>query len=350
MNQAVSTIDAKRSGTIDKLPRIECGIYPTPLEELTRLREELGPACPRIFIKRDDYTGTAFGSNKLRKLDYAIADELERGTNIIVTIAGECSNHARVTAAVCAKFGLECILVLNRAETHGLDPRLVPASRFAYEQFGAKVHWVDSREERKETALCIVDTLRGKGKRVAFLPLGVSFPLGAVGFVRAVSEIAEQFSAHDVFPSRIFHASTSGGTQAGLIVGCRSIGRADTKIVGVSPDDPAAEIRERVAQIANGLIEQFDTGVDKIAVDDVCVVDDFVGEGYGKPTEASAASQRLLGRCEAVILDHTYTAKAFAALLDEIETGRLGKSDTVLFWHTGGLLGGLYAPSNTVTH
>lgn len=346
MSQAVSTIDARIVERLDKVARVACGVYPTPLEELERLREALGPRAPRIFIKRDDYTGTAFGSNKLRKLDYAVADELNRGTKTIVTIAGECSNHARVTAAVCAKFGLECILVLNRAEPTNLDPQLVPASRFAYEQFGAKVHWVDTREERKAAALEIVDRLRGKGKRVGFLPLGVSFPLGALGFVRAVREVAEQFAELRMFPSHIFHASTSGGTQAGLIVGLRLLGLDDAQVVGVSPDDAATEIRMRVTEIANGVIEQFGMGLPRLSEDEILVSDEFVGDGYGRPTEASIRAQRLLGRTEAVVLDNTYTAKAFAALIDRVAAGRFDPNDAVLFWHTGGQLGGLYAPSN----
>lgn len=345
MIQKANIDQALAVGILDRLPRVVCGNYPTPLEELLRLRKVLGPGCPRIFIKRDDYTGTAFGSNKLRKLDYAIAHEIQNGTNIIVTIAGECSNHARVTAAVCAKQGLKCILVLSRAADHA-GAGLVSASRFAYELFGAEVHWVESRDEREEKASEIVDVLRGQGSRAAFLPLGVSFPLGAVGFVQAVRETTGQFAAYNCSPTHVFHASTSGGTQAGLVAGYQIFGEGKTQIYGVSPDDSSEQIASRVESIYQGILELMGDSINGHSLRDVHVIDTFIGDGYGMPTKESNDAAKALARAEGVILDHTYTAKAFAAMLWHIEKGRADESDNVLFWHTGGQLGGLYAPAN----
>jgi L-cysteate sulfo-lyase len=327
------------STLLDAFPRVECGVYPTPLEELVRLRAVLGKICPRIFIKRDDYTGTGFGSNKLRKLDFAIARELQNGTRTIITIAGEKSNHARVTAAVCAKFGLRCILVLNKAEKGVIPDGLKCASRYLYELFGAEIHWVDSRDDREPKAL---EILEAEGEKAAYIPLGVSVPLGALGFVNAVNEVKTQFQALNLTPDYIFHAGTSGGTQAGLIAGCRIFGFEKTRIIGVSPDDSATEISERVAEITNGIYDLLKKTEFHVSTDEITVLDEFIGEGYGVETEKGCAAVGLLARNEAVVLDPVYTAKAFAALLTWIEDGKLNAQDNVLFWHTGGQLAWFY--------
>jgi 1-aminocyclopropane-1-carboxylate deaminase/D-cysteine desulfhydrase-like pyridoxal-dependent ACC family enzyme len=323
---------------LNAFPRLECGFYPTPLEEMPRLRAALGRDCPRLFIKRDDLIGTGFGSNKVRKLDYAIARETARGAETIVTIAGEKSNHARVTAAVCARLGLRCVLVLNRAENGAVPRGLKAASRFAYEMYGAEIHWVASRAEREPKAFELTAKL---GARAAFIPLGVSFPLGALGFARAVQEVKEQFAALDVWPDYIFHASTSGGTQAGLIAGCRLAGADNTNIVGVSPDDPAEEIAGRVAEIVNGVYELLQTPPEPAQI---TVLDEFIGAGYGVETAAGRAALELTARTEGVMLDPVYTAKAMAALFDWIKCGKLSADDNVLFWHTGGQLAFFYTP------
>lgn len=331
---------------LDTFPRVECGFYPTPLEEMTRLREKIGSHCPRLFIKRDDYTGTGFGSNKLRKLDYAIARELANETTTVVTIAGEKSNHARVTAAVCAKFGLRCVLVLNHAEKGTIPDGLQCASRYVYELLGAEVHWVNSREEREPKALRIVENLKEEGENASYIPLGVSVPLGALGFVHAVDEVMQQFATFGVMPNYIFHAGTSGGTQAGIIAGCRIYGNSDTKVIGVSPDDTAEEISNRVAVITNGIFSLLELD-HRILPDAITALDEFIGDGYGIETEASRQAVNLLAKTEGIILDPVYTAKAMAALLDWVEKGLLNESDTVLFWHTGGQLAWFYTPQNS---
>jgi 1-aminocyclopropane-1-carboxylate deaminase/D-cysteine desulfhydrase-like pyridoxal-dependent ACC family enzyme len=340
----MTTVPTKTgSNLLDAFPRVECGFYPTPLEELVRLRKALGPGAPRIFIKRDDYTGTGFGSNKLRKLDFAIADELKKGTTTIITIAGEKSNHARVTAAVCAKFGLKCILILNRAEKDMIPAGLVCGSRYVYERLGPEIHWVGTREEREPKALEILDRLQNSGEKAAYVPLGVSVPLGALGFVNAIGEIAKQFEKIGAWPDYIFHAGTSGGTQAGMIAGCQLYGLEKTCVVAVSPDDPSGEIAQRVAEITNGIYRLLGQPGLHILPEEIAVLDEFIGRGYGVETEKGREAANLLAATEAVILDPVYTAKAMSALLDWIEKGKLTARDNVLFWHTGGQLAWFFA-------
>jgi L-cysteate sulfo-lyase len=326
----------------ERVPRLRIGYYPTPLEKMARLSEALGGG-PRLFIKRDDYTGAGFGGNKVRKLDYMLAQAVADAGDVVITIGGEKSNHARVTAAMCARLGLRCILVLNRAAQTG-GASLKPASLVVDEMVGAEIHLVDSREERRSRATEIAAQLREQGKRVLAIPLGASVPLGALGFVRAMREVMAQFAEIGVRPTHIFHSSSSGGTQAGLFAGLQLFVEEDINIIGVSPDDPADDITASVAEIVNGIHQLLKTDEDKISPAQVQVLDQYIGEGYGIESPAGIAAAKLLAAREGIILDPTYTAKAFAALLDWIEDGKLTEKDTVLFWHTGGQLAYFYMP------
>lgn len=345
MGNVVSKMDAA-SSTVRRLvniPRVECGFYPTPLEEMVRLREVLGDECPRLFIKRDDFLGTGFGGNKLRKLEYVMAREVDQDTKVIVTLGGEKSNHARVTAAVCARLGLGCVLVLDRSDSGSKN--MVPASRFVYELLGAQVKWVSSREEREEAAMALVLEMNESGEKASYLPLGLSFPLGSLGYIRAYSEVTDQFDKIGIQPNYIFHSSSSGGTQAGLIAGKTLARREGVKIVGVSPDDSANTIASKVAEIVNGIFEKLETSRASTTSEDISVLDEFVGEGYGIETNESNIATRLLATMEGIILDPIYTSKAMAALIDWVKNGKFRRDDTVLFWHTGGQLAHFYAPA-----
>lgn len=320
---------------LGEIPHLDCGHYPTPLEEMVRLRALLGTSA-RLFIKHDDLTGPGFGGNKVRKLEYVLARALEDATEIVITVGGERSNHARITAALAARLGLRSILVLNDAAEGPKGDGSKPASLALDELFGAEIHRVRTREERLPKMRALASELRTSGYRVVEIPLGASVPLGAMGYVRAAEELAGQLSKRGLSVNYIFHASSSGGTQAGLEIGCRLSG-LETKIVGVSPDDPSASIAAEVKAIMTGVCELLEinpTDVDHA----VTVVDDFVGPGYGVSSAESTAAMQLLARTEGVVLDPVYTAKAMAALLSWITNGRLTEGDNALFWHTGGQL------------
>ncbi|HEX5080779.1 MAG TPA: D-cysteine desulfhydrase family protein [Blastocatellia bacterium] len=320
------------------IPRLNYGVYPTPIEEASRFRQALGGAAPRIFIKRDDYTGPGFGGNKVRKLEYVLAKAVAEGAEVAITIGGVKSNHARVTAAMCAKLGLRCVLILNSAAV--TYEGLKPASLAVDELFGAEVIRVANREERAAMVESVAEKLRGEGKKVAVIPLGASTPLGALGFVRAVQEAKAQFEAIDTRIDYIFHSSSSGGTQAGIVAGCRLFDWPDVTVAGVSADDPSASISESVGKIIRGVGEALGAQLSE----DVTVLDEYTGAGYGVASAQGDEATELLARTEGIILDPVYTAKAMAALIDWVRKGRLTENDNVLFWHTGGQLALFYSP------
>jgi D-cysteine desulfhydrase family pyridoxal phosphate-dependent enzyme len=300
-------------------PRLSLLSGPTPVQELSRLRATLGGG-PRLLAKRDDAIPFGFGGNKVRKLEFTVAQALAEGADTLVTVGGVQSNHARATAAVAAKLGLQCVLILN-----GVPP-VVPSGNLLLSQLlGAEVEYIPSRAERAEASEQSLTRLREEGRKPFFIPLGASTPIGALGFVSAMGELAEQ----DMVPDVIVHACSSGGTQAGLVAGAALHG-LKTRIIGVSADDPAEVIGANVRRIIEG-IDRFHMLHGEIEVDDA-----RVGEGYGIPTQESREAQALAAQTEALFVDHTYTAKALGAVIAYIREGRFSEDETVLFWHTGG--------------
>ena len=320
---------------IDALPSVRLFGAPTPVDELARLREALGGAkrVPRLLAKRDDAIPFGFGGNKVRKLQLVAADARARGADTLITVGGVQSNHMRATAAAAARLGMRCVLVAN-----GAPPDTPRANALLDALLGAELHYVESREERAPTMRAVADRLRAEGARPYEVPLGASTPLGAAAFAQAVGELLVQRSGEPA-PDVIIHASSSGGTQAGLAVGCALHGMP-TRVVGISADDPAAAISAEVQRIILGLGALAGTdGAELVRRVHVEADDSFVGEGYGIASPASHEAQSLAARTESLFLDHTYTAKALAALLAYVRAGRFAASETVLFWHTGGQVG-----------
>jgi 1-aminocyclopropane-1-carboxylate deaminase/D-cysteine desulfhydrase-like pyridoxal-dependent ACC family enzyme len=309
------------------VPRIPLVGAPTPIEELTRLRAALGSGAPRLLAKRDDAIPFGFGGNKVRKLEFTAAAAKAAGSDTLVTVGGVQSNHARATAAVAAKLGMRCLLIIN-----GTRPERATANARLDQLLGADIEYIASRAERTEAAREAMTRLGIDGRRPFWIPLGASTPLGALGFVRAVGEMVGQGPAPDV----IVTACSSGGTLAGLAAGI-ALHELPTRLIGVSADDPAREIEATVGEIIDGVAPLV--GVDAIPGASFTVDDTWVGDGYGVPTDASREAQQLAARCEALFVDHTYTAKALGALIARVRGGEFTPSETVLFWHTGGQVG-----------
>jgi D-cysteine desulfhydrase len=327
---AVTTIDQTRAALrrVDEIPALSLGAFPSPVEELGRLGEALGG--PRILAKRDDAISFGFGGNKVRKLAIVAAKAVADGADALITVGGIQSNHARATAATAAKLGLRCHLIAS-----GERPARLTGNALLDALLGAEVEYVASRTDRVPAMRRTAERLRAAGGHPAEIPLGASTPEGAIGFVRAVGELVGQ----GVRPDVIVHATSSGGTQAGLVAGCALHGLS-TRVVGVSADDAAADVEREVRSIIAGMAERLGPRLAQVARDAAVEVDDtFVGAGYGIATPASLEAQQLAARTEALFVDHTYTAKAFAALIAYVRDGRIPKDATVVFWHTGGQVG-----------
>lgn len=302
--------------------------YPTPVEELVRLHDAIGG--PRLFIKRDDAISFAFGGNKVRKLEVVAARALADGADTLITAGGVQSNHARVTAAAAAQLGLRCVLVAN-----GVRPEPLTANALLDRLLGAEVVYVASRADRGPAMEQLAADANREGRRPCVIPIGASTPLGALGFVRAVAELSRQMPPPDV----IVHATSSGGTQAGLVAGCLIHGMT-TKVIGISADDPAGELEAKIRGLVRGVGELLGIDGEGLAAESSIEVDDtFVGEGYGVPTPASREALDLTAARQAIFLDHTYSAKAMAGLIDGVRSGRFASARSILFWHTGGQVG-----------
>ncbi|HXW06604.1 MAG TPA: D-cysteine desulfhydrase family protein [Vicinamibacterales bacterium] len=312
-------------GALDSLPWVPLAPASTPIESLDRLRAALGGG-PRLMVKRDDVIGFAFGGNKVRKLRFVAAAAMADGADTLITSGGIQSNHARVTAATAARLGLHCILVVN-----GSPPDRPTANALLDRLLGAELRFVASREERLPAMEAAAAALRRLGRHPYIIPVGASTPLGAVAFVAAVREMLAQIDPPDV----IVHASSSGGTQAGLVAGCALAGLS-TRVIGVSADEPAQSLASQVREIVSGLPDLLGLGRHCLAAPAIDIDDGFVGEGYGVPTPESRAAIELTARTEAIFLDPTYTAKAMAAMMTYVRRGDFTDSQTLLFWHTGG--------------
>ncbi|HUQ90736.1 MAG TPA: D-cysteine desulfhydrase family protein [Bryobacteraceae bacterium] len=312
----------------EAIPRLALGHYPTPVEKMTRLRAAIGGG-PKLFIKRDDYTGPGCGGNKVRKLEYVLAQAQAQGARAVITCGGVRSNHCRVTAMLAARLGLECVLVLNQP---AIPYERKPASLAIDEMVGARIVVVDTREERAPAMESVAREMIAAEKHPAIIPLGASTPLGAMGFVSAAAELAAQMDAGGITFDTIFFSSSSGGTHAGLSVGKELFLTPKVQLYGVSPDDSAESIVHHVRGIIRGMGEQLSTEFDQ----DVTVLDEYSGPGYGLESEAGREALNLLARTEGILLDPVYTAKAMAGLIDWIRSGLLSAERNVLFWHTGG--------------
>jgi D-cysteine desulfhydrase len=225
---------------------------------------------------------------------------------------------------------LRCYLVAN-----GARPDRPTGNALLDSLLGAEVEYVAARTDRVPAMHRIAERVREAGGRPAEIPLGASTSEGALGFVRAVGEMLQQ----GIRPDVIVHATSSGGTQAGLVAGCALHGLS-TRVVGVSADDSASDVERQVRSIIAGMVGPLGAALADIARDVTIEADDtFVGGGYGVPTPASIEAQQLAARTEAVFVDHTYTAKAMASLIARVRDGRIPNDATVLFWHTGGQVG-----------
>lgn len=305
------------------VPRVHFAHLPTRVEELPRLTEHLGG--PRILVKRDDQTGLAFGGNKTRKLEFLVAEALEQGAKTLITGGALQSNHCRQTAAAAARFGLDCILVLN-----GEMPDHPSANLLLDQLFGAEVVTIKDRALRDQTLQQTFDKAFADGRKPYLVWYGGSNPTGALGYTFAMQEFMEQ----KVHADWIIFGTSSGGTHAGLVLGQRVFGYKG-KILGISIDEPEAWLKAHVSSLASDASEKIGERI-SFTRDDVLANDEYCKAGYGVLTDAEREAVKLFAKLEGLLLDPVYTGRAAAGMLDLIRKGFFNKDETILFWHTGG--------------
>jgi L-cysteate sulfo-lyase len=313
-----------------RFPRLGLAHLPTPLEPLRRLTAFLGG--PRLWIKREDATGLGFGGNKLRKLDYVLADAVASGADTIVSGGVVQSNSQRQVAAAAAKLGMECHLAVYHGRLQAPTPEYKSSGNaFLNRLFGAHLHDVAWTGDRNTAIRDLVGALESAGRKPYFVPYGVSNDLGAIGYATAIVEIAAQAAAQGFTPAAIVHSSGSAGTQAGLVVGA-SLAMPQTRIVGIDVDAEAERVRTDVIRYARLATERLGVAFDERDVD---VVAGHAGPAYGVPHAATIEAIRLAGRLEALPLDPVYSGKGLAGLISLVRDGRWQHED-VVFIHTGG--------------
>ncbi len=319
---------------ITALPRLRCAHLPTPVESLPRLSAAL--KGPRLLVKRDDQTGLAFGGNKTRKLEYLLAAAQADGARTLITGGAAQSNHCRQTAAAAARYGFDCILVLA-----GKPPQTASANLLLDTLFGAEIVWCDP-DARDETMQRVFEQAWEAGRRPYLIPYGGSSAVGAAAYAYAIQELLSQ----GVQADWIVVASSSGGTQAGLIAGAHLF-RFEGRVLGISIDKPEVTLSHDIlaglaGEVCDRLGQPHTFGADEILVED-----GYLGGGYGVMGEPEIEAIRLFASLEGLLLDPVYTGRAAAGMIDLIRKGFFRPDEVVLFWHTGGtpaLFASQYAP------
>jgi L-cysteate sulfo-lyase len=310
--------------------RVALGMFPTPLEPLDRLSAHLGG--PRVWVKRDDATGLAGGGNKVRKLEYLLGDALRNQADVVLTCGAVQSNHARLTAASCARLGLACELWLNR-RVAGRDAGYEHTGNILLDHlFDARVELLAGDADAAAAADRRAAQLLADGARPYVIPIGGSNPVGARGYVACADELLDQASRLGVRIDAVFVTAGSHGTIAGLSVGLAARGFTG-QLVGVTISEPQAAAAAHVHALASDTAAALGQPG---CVLDVTIDDRFIGEGYGIPTAAGIASIRLAARLEGLLLDPVYTGKTMAAMTAAITSGSYPADANIVFIHTGG--------------
>ncbi|HEX5838758.1 MAG TPA: D-cysteine desulfhydrase family protein, partial [Anaerolineales bacterium] len=280
---------------------------------------------PHIRVKRDDQTGLAFGGNKIRKLEFLVAEALEQGARTLITGGALQSNHCRQTAAAAARYGLGCILVLN-----GEMPGQPSANLLLDQLFDAELVTIPDRSLRDQTLHNTFDKATAEGRKPYLITYGGSSPTGALGYAFAM----EEFMMQNVEADWIMFGTSSGGTHAGLVLGQRIFGFKGN-VLGISIDEPEDWLKTRVSQLASDASEKLGARIE-FTPDDVLANEEYCRAGYGVLTDAEREAVRLFAKHEGLLLDPVYTGRAAAGMIDLIRRGFFKKGETVLFWHTGG--------------
>jgi L-cysteate sulfo-lyase len=325
-----------------RFPRLHFAHLPTPLEPLPKLSEVLGG--PQIWIKRDDCTGLATGGNKTRKLEFLMGEAMAQGADTVITQGAVQTNHGRQTAAIAARLGLRCIILLeHRVETE--DPDYLRNGNVLLDRlFGAELRECPGGGDMNAAMEPVAEEVRAAGGRPYVIPGGGSNPVGALGYANCALELVHQANERSLRIDHLVHATGSAGTQAGLVCGLTAL-NAQIPVLGIGVRAPKQRQEENVWNLAQALADRL--GVQGgIARQKVVANCDYVGGGYGVPTDAMVEAVQLFARTEGILLDPVYSGKGAAGLIDLCRGGHFRRDEQVVFLHTGGA-SGLFAYRRT---
>lgn len=318
-----------------KFPRIRCGHFPTPLEPMENLTKYLGG--PKLWIKRDDCTGLSSGGNKTRKLEFLMADALAQKADTVITQGATQSNHARQTAAIAAKLALDCHLLLEDRTGYADEAYTLSGNVLLDQLHGAIISKRPGGADMQKEMEVLAADLRKSGKRPYVIPGGGSNPVGALGYVNAALELLAQATEMGLKIDHVVHATGSAGTQAGLVAGLAML-NSQIPVLGIGVRAPKDRQEANVFALAEKTCAHV--GVPgAVKREHVIANCDYVGQGYGIPTQGMVEALKLVAQKEGILLDPVYSGKGMAGLIDLIQKGHFKKEETVVFLHTGGSVG-----------
>jgi len=318
-----------------RYPRVRLAHLPTPLEPMERLSKYLGG--PRLWIKRDDCTGLSTGGNKTRKLEFLLGDALAKGADTLITQGATQSNHARQTAAGAAKFGLQCYILLEDRTGYNSPDYTLNGNVLLDRLHGATISKRPSGADMNVEMDALAMRLRDEGRKPYVIPGGGSNPVGALGYANCALELLHQANEMRLKIEHVVQATGSAGTQAGFVAGLAAL-NANIPVLGISVRAPKEKQEQAVFELAVRTADYF--GAPGVVKREYIVANsDYVGGGYGVPTEGMREAVKLAARLEGVLLDPVYTGKGFDGLIDHVNKGFFPKDSDVVFLHTGGSAG-----------
>ncbi len=317
---------------LEQFPRVSLAHLPTPLEHMPNLSKHLGG--PEIWVKRDDCTGLASGGNKTRKLEFSMAAALEEGADTIVTVGAVQSNHVRQTAAAACKLGLACEVLLEHRVTDPSEPYAKSGNVFLDKMFGANLREYPGGTDFAAEMNVVAEEVRAAGGKPYIIPGGASNTVGALGYVNCALELLQQAEEQGLVIDHLITATGSAGTQAGLAVGLKAM-QSDVPMLGIGVNIPQDAQEEKVYALACATAEYIGKpGI--VAREDIVANCNYVGDGYGVPTDSMNEAVMMLARQEGLLFDPVYSGKGLAGMIDLIRKGEFKDASNIVFLHTGG--------------
>lgn len=320
---------------LSRFPRVSLAHLPTPLEHLPRLSKHLGG--PNIYVKRDDCTGLGTGGNKTRKLEFLMADALKHNATAIITQGAVQSNHARQTAAAACKLGMKCALVFEKRVGDAPESYRTSGNVLLDHIYGASIREVEKGSDMTAAMQGVANELKAQGETPYIIPGGGSNPIGALGYVDCALELLGQANRNALAIDHVVHATGSAGTQAGLLVGLKMT-HSDVPLLGIGVNAPQEIQEDKVWKLALETAE-YVGAPEVVQRKDVVANCDYVGAGYGIPTEGMNEAVLLLARLEGLLFDPVYSGKGLAGMIDQVRNGMLRDANNIVFVHTGGTAG-----------